>query len=214
MQISLINPYVVKILIALRPEDSINAVAKRINLSYGWTYRWVRELMGAGAVKELNKKIVPQENNRFYKDTIAYVKRTFAGDVGFYYSVLGLFGITYCFTKTDAVFVWTKGGYNIGRSKEHYPFFIKVKQDDRILFEYYCKKLGLRINERKGVFYSVEFVEDIKLELCAGVPVEPLDTTIEFMKKYIYNFQPALEMVGEMYGKKMGVKYKEVSMYA
>jgi hypothetical protein len=36
-----------------------------------------------------------------------------------------------------------------------------------------------------------------------------MDDTIAFMKKYVYNFQPALEMVQEMYGRKLGVKYRE-----
>jgi len=34
------------------------------------------------------------------------------------------------------------------------------------------------------------------------------------MKKYIYNFQPALEMIQDMYGKKIGIRYKEVKTNA
>jgi len=37
MNIELLNPYVMKILISLRNQDSISSISKRIGLSYGWT---------------------------------------------------------------------------------------------------------------------------------------------------------------------------------
>ncbi len=207
MEITAINPYTLKIIIAARSEDSINAISKRIKLSYGWTHKWVQELIRIGVFQEKNRKIALQKNNAFYRQTINYIRQTFSQSVSFHYSVLQLFGMTYCFTKTDAVFVWTKGGYNISRSKEYYPIFIKVKEKE--LFEYYCEKLGLRTNAKKGIFYVPEFADKFDISFCENIPVEPLETTIEFMKKNIYNFQPALEMVGEMYGCKLA-KYAEV----
>ncbi|MBS3139131.1 hypothetical protein J4207_05490 [Candidatus Woesearchaeota archaeon] len=209
MGMDLMNSYVAKILIAARPEDSINSIAKRIDLSYGWTYKWIQDMIEEGIFKWQKHKIAVQSNHHFYRQTIDYIKQAFASEVGFYYSVLQLFGITYCFGKTDAVFVWTKGGYNIGRSKEYYPVFVTIKTADRFLFEQYCKKLDLQINAQSGVFYIVEFLDEFPREFCDGIPTEPIDETIAFMKKYIYNFQPALEMISEMYDKKLNIQYKE-----
>ncbi len=210
MTIELINPYVLKILIAAREVDSINSISDRINLSYGWTYKWVQELARKGVFRLTRIKVYLNKNNEFYKKTLNFVKKTLAKDVQFYYEILALFGIDYCFTKTDSVFVWTKGGYNIGRYKQFYPVFIKVRNSDRNLFELYCKKLSLKVNGTKEAFYKVEYLDSFKFDYCEDIPVDTLNDTIAFAEKHIYNFEPALEMIKELYNKKIQVKYKEV----
>ncbi len=211
MEIEIINPYVMKIIIAIRKQDSINLVAKRINLSYGWTYKWCKQLIKLGVFKESRLKLILNDENQFYKNTLSYIKANFLKDINFHYSVLELFGIKYSFTKTDAVFIWTKGGYNIARYREYYPIFIKVKRDQLVVFHDYCKKLDLKIGAKKGIFYSIEILEDFEVSYSENIPVDSLDETIKFMKKNIYNFQPALEMIKEMYGKKLNIRYKEVN---
>ena len=52
MKIETLNPYVIKILISLKKEDSISSISKRINLSYGWANKWVNELIKEGILKE------------------------------------------------------------------------------------------------------------------------------------------------------------------
>lgn len=199
-----------KIIISAREQDSINLISKRINLSYGWTYNWIKKLIKVGVFKESRLKLILNKNNKFYINTLEYIKKNFSKDINFYYSILSLFGIKYCFTKTDAVFVWTKGGYNIARYKDYYPIFIKIKEDDLKIFKYYCKKLNLKINSKSNIFYYIKSLENFKIEYLNKIPVDSLENTIKFMKKYIYNFQPALEMIEEMYGKKLNIKYKEV----
>ena len=203
------NPYTMRIIIAARKEDSINSISKRIGLSYGWTHKWVKSLAEKGVFRSSRQRLELDEKNPFYMSTLDYIRKNFSGDIGFHYSVLGLFGIKYCFTKTDAVFVWTKGGYNIARFREHYPVFIKVKKADFSMFRQYCRRLGLRINSGRGVFYSVDVLDDFPVSSSDSIPVDSLDSTISFMKRHIYNFQPALEMIDEMYGKRSGISYKE-----
>src|SRR3989344_1163598 len=161
MKIETINPHVIKILISLRKEDSISSISKRINLSYGWTNKWVNELIKEGVLKEKWRGVILQEDNKAYQSILRFIKENLK-DINFYYSALNLFGIEYCFTKTDAVYLWTEGRYNIARYKEHYPIFIKIKNKDYDIFLDYCKRLGLKINSNKGVFYNVEIVEEIK----------------------------------------------------
>src|SRR3989338_6905365 len=210
MKIEMLNPYVLKILISLRKEDSISSISKRINLSYGWTNKWVNELIKEGILKEKWRGIILQEDNKTYQGILRFIKENLK-DISFYYSVLNLFGIEYCFTKTDAVYLWTEGRYNIARYKEYYPVFIKIKKKDYSLFLEYCKKLGLKVNSNKGFFYVVEVVEDIKVVKKNNFYVESLEKTIDFMQENIYNFEPALEMIKEMYNKKLNIKYKEVN---
>ncbi len=210
MKIDLINPYVIKIIISAREEDSINSIAKRIKLSYGWTHKWIKELIKEGIFKEKWKGIILQKDNKTYKAIIKFIRNNF-NDVRSYYSFLDLFGIKYCFTKTDAVYIYTEGRYNIARYKEYYPIFIKIKKLDYERFLYYCNKLNLKINSKRNVFYMPEVLDNFKAAETNKTPVDPLDMTIEFMKKYIYNFQPALEIIQEIYNKKLNIKYKEIN---
>ena len=210
MKIETLNPYVIKILVSLRKEDSISSISKRINLSYGWTHKWVNELVKEGILKEKLRGVVLNEKNKSYKIIIKFLKESL-NKISFYYSALQLFGIEYCFTKTDAVYLWTEGRYNIARYKEHYPIFIKIKNKDYDIFLDYCKRLGLKINSNKGVFYNVEIVEEIKAVRKKDFYVVSLNEAIKFMQENIYNFEPALEMIKEMYNKKLNVRYKEVN---
>lgn len=210
MRIELLNPYVIKILISLRKEDSISSISKRIGLSYGWTYKWVNELVKEGVLKEKWRGVILQEKNRTYQGILKFIRENL-NNIKFYYSALPLFGIKYCFTKTDAVYIWTGGGYNIARYRDYYPIFIKIRKPDYPVFLEYCRKLKLKIKAGKGVFYSPEVLQDFKSTKKQGLFVEPLNETIEFMEKNIYNFQPALEMISEEYGNKLNIKYKEAS---
>ncbi|HIH17683.1 MAG TPA: hypothetical protein HA282_06095 [Nanoarchaeota archaeon] len=209
MEIGLLNPHVIKILTSARKEDTIIGISKRINLSYGWTNKWVNELIKEGVFKEKWRGIILQEDNKTYQKILKFIKDI--KDVRFYYSVLNLFGIEYCFTKTDAVYVWTEGRYNIARYKRFYPIFIKINESDYPIFLEYCRKLGLSINSKEGIFYSPEVLKRVKAVKRHGFFVEPLDETIKFMQKNIYNFQPALEMIQETSGRKLGIKYREAS---
>lgn len=210
MNIDLINPYVIKILISTREKDSISSISKRINLSYGWTYKWVSDLIKERVFKEKWRGLVVEKNNNTYKKIISFLRKNFSSDINFYYEALSLFGIKYCFTQTDSVYIWTEGGYNIARYKNYYPIFVKIKESDYKIFLFYCKKLGLKINAKRGIFYSPEIIKDFDYTIKENYPTDSLEETIKFMKKYIYNFQPALEMINEMYNKKLKARYKEV----
>jgi len=210
MKIEMLNPYVIKILISFRKEDSISSISKRINLSYGWTNKWVNELVKEGILKNKWRGYILNEKNGSYNKIMSFIRDSL-NEINFYYSALQLFGIDYCLTKTDSVYVWTEGGYNIARYKEYYPIFIKVKKSNYPIFLEYCKRLKLKIDSYKGAFYVVEVLDDFKAVNKNGFFVESLEETINFMQKNIYNFEPALEMIKEMYNKKINVKYKEIN---
>lgn len=205
MDLEILNPHVMKILIASRKVDSIRAVSRRIGLSYGWTYKWAVELERAGVFQRSGKRIFLDKDNRLYGDVLKFVKETFRGDVGFHYWVLGLFGVKYCFTGIDSVFVWTDWGYNISRYRDFYPIFLKVKKSDRDVFDFYVRKLGFG----GRIFYKPVFLDDFPVSLHNGMPVDSLKETVGFMRKYIYNFQPALEIVQEIHRRRLGVDYRE-----
>ena len=195
----------------MKEKDSISSVSKRIGLSYGWTNKWMNELIKEGILKEKWRGVILQKENKEYKKIMKFIRETL-NDVKFHYYALQLFGIDYCFTKTDGVYIWTEGRYNIARYKGFYPIFIKIKKQDYPIFLYYCKKLNLKVKSKKGVFYSPEILESFRCVKKDNFSVESLDESIKFMKENIYNFEPALEMIKEMHKKNLNVKYKEASL--
>ena len=64
--LTLINPYVAKVLIAARNGDSIRQISKKINESYGWTYKWVSELEKTRVIKRKRQEIYIEKNDKFY----------------------------------------------------------------------------------------------------------------------------------------------------
>ena len=211
----LINPYVAKILVSARDGDSIRGISKKIQESYGWTYKWVLELEKIGVMKRKKQEIHINKNNRFYKEAVKFTTHSLMDNLslGDAYLLPNLAGLDYVFTGIDAVFIWTKGGYNIGRSKNSYPIFIDILAKDKSAWQEYFSKFGLRCtfkNERKkGIYFVVSLSESIEKEYCENICVLPLAKTIAWAKRYIFNFEPALEMLDKMYSLKTGIKYAE-----
>ena len=211
----LINPYIAKILVSAKNGDSIRNISKKIQESYGWTYKWVSELEQVGALKRKKQEIHINKNNSFYKKAIKFVNSSLSSNLNLNdaYLLPNLIGLEYIFTGIDAVFIWTKGGYNIGRSKNSYPIFIEILEKDKNGWQKYFLKLKIgyafRNERKKGIYFVISFSKTIEKEYCGGVPVLPLAKTVEWAKTYSFNFQPALEMLDELYNLGIGVKYAE-----
>lgn len=214
--LDLINPYVAKIVIAARAGDSIRQTSKKINESYGWTYKWISELEEIGVIRRKKQEIYIDKNNKFYRDMAKLIKNSLKDNLKLSdaYLLPNLSGLEYIFTNTDAVFIWTKGGYNIGRSKDSYPIFIEVLETEKKAWEKFFSKLNIKYafrNERKkGIYFIISVSKSIEKEYCEGTPVLPLTKTVELAERYSFNFQPALEMLDELYNLKIGIKYAEL----
>ena len=214
--LELINPYVAKILISTRDGDSIRRISQKIQESYGWTYKWVSELEKIGAVKRKKQKIYMNRKNSFYKTAIKFIKNSLANNLSLSdaYLLPNLSGLEYIFTGIDAVFIWTKGGYNIGRSKSSYPIFIEILEKDKGAWQKYFSKLNVKYAFRnvrkKGIYFVISSSKSIEEEYCEQIPVLPLMKTVQWAKKYSFNFEPALEMLDKMYNLKIGIKYAEI----
>lgn len=136
-------------------------------------------------------------------------------DISSGYELLNRSDLPYALTDVDGVFVWTKGGYNTGRFFGSYPIHIKVKRSDLGKWKSFLAKNKKKIllnGERPeetlyGVYYVLYPEDDIDSKTVNGLKVEPLKKTIEFSKKNIYTFEPALEMLDEEYDIGLGIKY-------
>src|SRR3989449_4597092 len=144
-----------------------------------------------------------------------YVRKK--ADISAAYDRIRSAGVVYAFTGPDAVFFWTKGGYNADRFFGFYPVVFKVKREDlrrwRNFFESEKKKWFVQGKPSKetlyGIFYYLQPVGKLpKIEI-DGYSVDSLNETIKFCKDKAYTYEPALEMLDEMYDLDMGIKYRD-----
>ncbi len=61
------------------------------------------------------------------------------------------------------------------------------------------------------MFYLLQTAERLRKTNFSGHGVEPLKDVVKFCQENIYTYEPALEMLDEMYGLGLGAKYKESS---
>lgn len=144
-----------------------------------------------------------------------YVKMK--NNVGSAYELLRKSELPYALADVDAVFAWTKGGYNVGRFFGFYPVHIDVRESDIAAWKRFLRKAGKKAFFKDsspketlfGVFYVLHPVKRIESNTVEGLKVEPLAKTVEFCKKNIYAFEPALEMLDEEYRLGLRARYSQ-----
>ena len=133
------------------------------------------------------------------------------------YDLLKAANMRYALTGPDAVFFWTKGGYQADRFFGFYPIHLKVDKQDlsnwKRFFGSRKKKLCIKDQCSKqtlfGVFYVLYPEVDFETEEVDGFCISPLKDAVEFCQKNIYSYEPALEMLDEMYSLGLHVRYME-----
>jgi DNA-binding Lrp family transcriptional regulator len=211
--LDVVNQHVAKFVLASEDGDSINRIAEKIGASYGWTHKWVTQLEEIGVVDRRDGVVITDNDFAAAFETAAKTVIRRGIELDDAYLLPNFAGMEYAYTKTDAVYVWTKGGYQIGRNQNDYPIFIDVVANEVDAWEEFFAEFGVdaRIAERGGDgIYVVLFPQDdIEAEWVEHAAVTPLQDTIEWMQEHAANFQPAFEMIDEMYDVDLGVTYRE-----
>lgn len=133
------------------------------------------------------------------------------------YDLLKEASIKYALTGPDAVFFWTKGGYQVDRFFGFYPIHLKVKKKELERWKKFLdsRRQRFQVNGQPiretlfSLFYVLYPETEFKTEQISGLNVIPLKETVAFCQKNIYSFEPALEMLDEMYSLGLKVIYKE-----
>ncbi len=136
------------------------------------------------------------------------------------YELVREVGMDYAFTGPDAVFFWTKGGYNVDRFFAFYPIHLKVRKEELGKWEEFFKSKGKRFHMNGepvrrtlfGTFYVLYPEDEFRAEDVEGFKVVPLEETVEFCRRNVYSYEPALEMLDEMYGLGLGIRYRETNL--
>jgi hypothetical protein len=142
------------------------------------------------------------------------IKRT---NIGRSYGLLNEAGMHYALTGPDAVFFWTRGGYQVDRFFGFYPIHLKVEKKDLKKWESFFSSRRQRFHVKDqpirqtlfGLFYVLYSEVNFRTEEVNGFRVIPLKETVEFCQKNIYSYEPALEMLDDTYDLGLNVRYME-----
>ncbi|SFR87433.1 Homeodomain-like domain-containing protein [Halomicrobium zhouii] len=201
-----------KIVLAASDGDSIRRIAQKIDGTYSWVYSWIERLEDVGIVERNDGVFVTSPDVREgYAQLVAAISRQTPPTVAEAYVVPHFAQMPFAYTKIDAVYVWTHGGYQIARGDDAYPVFIRVRETDIERWESFFDRYDVptTVSERDdsviddtsgSIYYSLQpTTESIDQEWVDGSPAIPLSETIEYMEAYRWNFEPALQMIADEY---------------
>lgn len=209
-----------KIMLAVRPGDSIRRIAQKIDGSYSWVYDWIERLEDVSFVRRDDGVYIEDYTVRDrYHEMVAAISRSVAPSIDEGYIIPHFAGMSFAYTKIDSVYVWTRGGYQIARGHDDYPIFIQVADQDIEQWIAFFDEFGIpsRIEERPDATdydATVSYVlfptsGGITREWVDGNPVIPLDETIEHMMEYRVNYEPALEMIADEYDRDIDASHED-----
>ncbi|WP_136689055.1 helix-turn-helix domain-containing protein [Halorhabdus amylolytica] len=209
-----------KIMLAVRPGDSIRRIAQKIDGSYSWVYDWIERLEEAGFIRRDDGVYIEDYTIRDrYHEMVATISRSRAPSIDEAYVIPHFAGMPFAYTKIDSVYVWTNGGYQIARGHDDYPIFIQVADQDVDRWMAFFDEFGVpcTIEDRPDPTdydVTVSYVlfptsEPITREWVDGNPVIPLDETIDHMREHRVNYEPALEMIADEYDRDIDATHED-----
>jgi len=206
-----------KTVLALDPGDSISSVARKIDENRETIRRVVNRLEEAGYVVYDDGLRLPDRTIRDIGiELLAETAAVSPPSISEAYVLPQFAGMDYAFTAIDAVYVWTRGGYQVARDPEDYPLFIAVHESDFDAWTAFFHRFGIpTAEERQPVDVldgPVQVVlgprAEIETEVIDGRPVIPLQDTVAFANEYYATFESALDILDRMYDVDTDVSYR------
>jgi DNA-binding Lrp family transcriptional regulator len=208
-----------QVLLATDPGDSIRRVAQNLQTPYETVRQAVNRLEEAGYVAyDDGLSVVDESIVDAARNLVAASAGVSPPSIEEAY-VLPHFGDwPFAFTRIDAVYVWTQGGYQVSRDQDDYPLFLAVREQDVDAWEAFFESFGLPTaferqprSELDGPLQVIlEPRSSLDVERVEGHPVISRNETIEYMEEHYTQFQSALAMLDRMYDDlDLGVSYQE-----
>jgi len=206
-----------KALLAAEPGDSVRRVSQKIDEPYETVRQKVKRLEDGGIVKTDDGVRVtsPSVEKSIYQSAAAGA-RVSPPSTRDAYVLPHYADRPFAFTRIDAVYVWTRGGYQVARSPDDYAVFVAV--EETAYWKNFFGDFGVPAKEERvpadeidgSVQFVVEERNEVECEWVEGQPVIPLEETVEYMRDNFAQFQPAFEMIDEMYDEPdLSVSYSE-----
>ena len=208
-----------QVILAVESGDSIRRVAQHLQTPYETVRQSVNRLEDAGYIHYDDGLSVTNDDVRdIARELVAASAGVSPPSIEDAY-VLPQFGDwPFAFTRIDAVYVWTQGGYQVGRDPEDYPLFLAVCEQDVDAWEAFFESFDLPTafdrqprDEFTGHLQIVlEPRSSLTIEHVEGHPVIPRAEAIEYMRDHYAQFQSALAMLDRMYEDlNLGITYRE-----
>jgi hypothetical protein len=197
-----------KTLLGIRRGDSISAVARRIDENRETIRRVVNRLEEAGFVSYDDGLRVHDDGVREAGiGLLAAAADASPPSIREAYVLPQFAGLNYAFVGIDAVYVWTRGGYQVARDESDYPLFVAVRESDVGEWVRFFDRFGIPAGRERlpadDVDGRIQVVFDprdrIEPELVDGRPVVPLSETLAFARQHYATFESALDLLGRMY---------------
>jgi DNA-binding Lrp family transcriptional regulator len=206
-------------LLAIESGDSIRRVAHQLQTPYETVRQAVNRLEEAGYVcYDDGLTVVDERVREAARELVAASAGVSPPSIEEAYVIPQFGDWPFAFTRIDAVYVWTQGGYHVGRNPDDYPLFLAVREQDVDAWETFFESFGLPTgferqpgDELEGPLQVVlEPRPSLDIEHVEGYPVIPRAETIEYMQENYAQFQSALAMLDRMYEDlDLGVTYRE-----
>jgi len=197
-----------KVILALDPGDSISGVARKIDENRETIRRVVNRLEEAGyVVYDDGLQLVDQTIRDAGLEFLTAATDISPPSISEAYVLPQFVGMEYAFTAIDAVYVWTRGGYQVARDPEDYPLFIAVHEPDLDAWTAFFGRFGISTAEERqpaddldgSIQVVLESEAQIEAEMVDGRPVISLQETVAFANEHYAHFQSALDMLDRMY---------------
>jgi hypothetical protein len=206
-------------LLAITSGDSIRRVAHQLQTPYETVRQAVNRLEDAGYVcYDDGLTVVDERVREAARELVVASAGVSPPSIEEAYVIPQFGDWPFTFTRIDAVYVWTQGGYQVGRNPDDYPLFLAVREQDVDAWETFFESFGLPTaferqpgDELEGPLQVVlEPRPSLDIEHVEGYPVIPRAETIEYMQENYAQFQSALAMLDRMYEDlDLGVTYRE-----
>ena len=197
-----------KILLALDPGDSISGVARKIDENRETIRCVVNCLEEAGyVVYDDGLQFLDQTIRDVGLDFLTAAAATSPPSNPEAYVLPQFADMDYAFTAIDAVYVWTRGGYQVAREPDDYPLFIAVHESDFDAWTVLFDRFGIPTAEERqpadefdgAIQIVLEPRSEVEAKMVDGRPVIPLQETVAFANEYYATFESALDILDRMY---------------
>lgn len=197
-----------KTILAIEPGDTIVGVARKIDENRETIRRTVDRLEAEGYVEYDDGLFVVDHTVR--EAGLAFLAasaRVSPPSISEAYVLPHFAGMDFAYTTIDAVYIWTRGGYQVARDPDDYPLFVAVEENDLEEWERFFDQVGVPVAQERQhvddvdgpIQFVLEVRDDVEAELVDGRPVISIDETIEFATEHYATFQSALDMLDRMY---------------
>ena len=113
--------------------------------------------------------------------------------------------LPFAFTRIDGVYIWTRGGYQVGRDPTDYPLFLAVREADvddwQAFFDIFGLPTGFERQPSMAYDDHLQIVLDARPELeCEfldGIPVSPRVEVRAYILDNEAQLGPALELLAD-----------------